>query len=513
MRKIFFTLTIFALIMAITGCPSGGSDLGKEGEKTAPVRKFWAMDTRNPAKINFYQINAQLLAENTRCEIWAEQGSDVDKGTAQSIANTYSGSIYNKMIDVFSSNITFNGKTYNNAMDFAHDIATGESYGKLTILLLDIKDSYQKGVNDSYVAGYFFPVDLFDQISANAMDNSPKTNQRDMIYIDTNPGLQYVDEVYCTLAHEMQHMMNFVFSIAYRSSVVDSKLYIYQMDTWIDEGLSSAAEWAAYGKHPDSKIQWYNEVKNKSGLLPKGNNFFVWGNREGNGPGESQYAILDDYATVYLFFQWLRLQSGKNIYKDIIKSPKKDYEAVTTAFDTRFPGQGYDLWNKVLGDWLAANYLQFITGPYGYRSDSVLNSLKKHFAPTGNSDINLYPGEGVYSYASPYQVPGNTENINYLGLTGTGVASGNITGALLTYNVSTNFTEKGDGTCEADFSSGTTTGAAPSANIVMSISGSGQGSMSSKPFPISMSDEIRRNGHKANFNITSFRFFKEAADE
>jgi hypothetical protein len=487
MKKIILISAIIVLILSATGCGDGSGG----GGVPLKTQKFWAMDN-NDGK--FYQLDAQLLAENARCEVWVELGS-ADQATAQSIANAYSGSIYNKMINTFSSNVIYNGRPFNNVMDFAHFFASNESSGKLTILLLDIKDNYVKGSNDSYVAGYFFWPDLYPQSIINGIDPSVKTNQRDMIYIDTNPGLgdiDHINEAYSTIAHEMQHLMNFMFSYLNRVS----GNMVHAMDTWIDEGLSSAAEWA-YGGHSDYKIDWYK--KDQSGLIKKGNNFYAWGSRK----NEHQYAVLDDYATVYLFFQWLRLQSNESIYKDIIKSPNENYQAVTTALNAKVPGQGYSSWDTTLGDWLAANCINAASGNYGYKNEPKLNTITINYAPTGNASITLYPGEGVYSHASSYTAPANAGDIKYLSLTSTGVTSGSFSGTLLTYNKNT--------TVNGPAVPGTITGS--SVGIVKSVSGSGQGSKFSRPFPIGMGDVLRRNGHEIDLNKTGLIPLIETADE
>jgi hypothetical protein len=423
------------------------------------------------------------------------------------MATEYSRNIYNKMMATFGWEEQYYGGKIN-VMEYAHLFATGNKNGKLTILLLDIKDFYGKNGNESYVAGYFLPSDLFSPDSFSSDDY--KTNQRDMIYIDTNPGIQggNIDSACNTIAHEMQHLMNYVSSFYYRQFLENGELNYNIMDTWIDEGLSSAAEWV-YREHSDPKrIEWYNA--DKSGLIAEGNNFFVWGNRE----EDSQYAILDDYSTVYLFFQWLRIQSNKkDIYKEIITSTKFDHEAVTDAI-------GMGTWEGVLGDWLAANYINDSnpTGKYGYKNEPGFEKLEKHYVPITKNSISLYPGEGVYSYVKTQVIKAptvGTPTINYIGLSDTNVAFPiNTGGALLTYNTNTVFTINIDGSVDSVPETGTITGEAPSVGIAKSVSGSGgQGSTIKGPFPIGMGDVLRRNGHGAGFNKINIKLPEKTTGE
>jgi len=463
------------------GGGSGGIDVPVNG----PSRKFWAQNLQNDS---FYQVDAELLAESKNCRVWAEKKAGISVATAIAMANAYEEDILPKMLNTFAyvGPIGYRGNEVgpigsikngtviaNNTMELAGWMTGGD--GKLTILLLDIVDSFKPRENDVYCAGYFWPVNLYEN------DPSQKflkySNECSMIYIDTYPGVPGTEESSATFAHELQHLMCFV-----NHFISGKQSYI---DTWIDEGLSSAAEWLYLGGHVASKINWYNG--DLSGLIRKGNNFFVWDNRG----SENTNAVLDDYATVYLFFQWLRLQSGSTrIYNDITMSSDYDYKAITNAANKAMSGNGYDDWGTLLKTWLAANYINAPSGPYGYRNDSTLKNISVKTFSAGNTNVSLAPGEGVFSMTNNYVMPSGKQNIRYAGLDKTGVLSNTETysgGVLLTYNANTNNT---GGT-----ESGTTTGIASydaadidaSARSVAGINLSG-------PFAIGAQDILRRNG-------------------
>jgi hypothetical protein len=432
--------------------------------KKEDERQFWAIDTFGGS---YYQLNAKLLAEGGHCTVWVEMASDekpaVTEDEAVKMAQIYDTDIYPKMISAFSmSNIVFDGKQYDNTMDFA-DRGLGDGDGKLCILLLDIRDSYFYGVNDAYVGGYFWEGNFY----SNSFHSF--SNECDMIYLDTYPGKPGSPESNRTLAHEMQHLMNFATTQVQRTG---------NMDLWINEGLSSAAEWVYAGHEGDTRLGWYNA--DQTGLISRGNNFFVWDNRS----SDSSYAVLDDYATVYLFFQWLRLQSnGTDIYKTIIFSTSSDYNAVVNAMS------GYNDWGTLLKTWLAANYIMAPTGSYGYKDDDYLSGIQTKTAPSGPISIVLYPGEGVYSLTnSAGSTPAPGDKIKYAGLNKTGqILNDNSVfagGALLTYNVNTDQSRPPE--------SGTTTGVG--ANLLPGSRFAGAVPMG--PFAISAGDMLRRNGHK-----------------
>jgi len=499
MKKLLVVTVVLALLVS---CGDGGGG-GGGGDPPPPPpqsKKFWAQRADDG---EFYQLDAELLWQNDRCEIWVEKGSGVTAAQAKSVADAYINNIYFKMIGAFSEPVKDKtGKqVFNTTLDFAHYYATEEtSGGKLTILLLDIQDGY-KGPNDAFVAGYFWPYDIFTNVPTGY-----KTNKRDMLYIDINPLVIASDVFFGTIAHEMQHLMNFATSILIRVN----ENTIYPMDTWIDEGLSSAAEWIYFGEHLQHRINNFKD--DKSGLIAKGNNFFVWGNREKEDPN----AVLDDYATVYLFFQWLRLQTGGTtaIYKEIITSEDYDYKAIVASAVNANTNND---WKDVLGGWLIANYKGSPSGVFGYKNDTVLNDIKFHYAPTGSINIDLYPGEGVYSYVtSTYTVPSPDNNILYVN-PGTGLASGSIVsgGALLTYNASTTVTYNSKGELTTTPERGIITGdAPPSANIT-----AGRSALSdvpSGPFPISAGDMLRRRGREYDRNFSgmnNLRLLTGAAGE
>jgi len=435
-------------------------------------REFWAY---NYVTDRDYRVRAELLAEGVHCNVWVEKGSGISNTQARNIANTYDGTIYGLMINAFGiENPSFNGRRFSDIMALADYF--GDEDGKLCILLLDIKDGYREGVNESYVAGYFWNGNFFSPAEV------PGANACDMIYIDTNPGMggENFENVFTTLAHEMQHMINFVT----RVTKISYENEYAPMDIWIDEGLSSAAEYIVSGQHSSDRISWYNtngSGNTVNGLIDQGNNFFVW---ENHTTTANPYPVLDDYATVYLFFQWLRIQKDDSVYRDIISSNYSDYRAVTNAIS--------EDWEILLRNWMAANYINDSTGVYGYKGEI---SITAHMAPA-RSTVSLYPGEGVYSPTDAGDtIPSQSGNIKYAGLdrTNADVNDNQVfdPGALLTYNINTVL----DGAAET----GTTTGKTASVNITPM--GRSVIHAYSGPYRIGAGDILSRNGN--NKNLTS----------
>ena len=491
MKKIPVIIVIAVIFAAqIISCDLFNDAVTSDGA----VKEFNALDNK---KGTFYTLKAKLLETGKYCTVWAETTAGVSSATAKKVADEYDTKIHLQMIDAFGiQNIKFDGYTFADTMAFAD--AAGDGDGKLCILLLDIKDNYKKGVNSSYIAGYFYPYDVFPQTGS-------FSNRRDMIYIDTYPGMEYQNTAFTTLAHEMQHMMNFMSSFLYRIYETKTGNTIFPMDTWIDEGLSAAAEYV-YSGHTLDKINWYNQngdiESNIKSLIDKGNNFFVWGNRE----DENMYANLDDYSTVYLFFQWLRLQSGgTDIYKKIISSQYYNQSAITSVFKSDRHGNSYSDWDSILKTWLAANYINIPNSQYGYMNDSALSNLRIPAAVSINSTILLSPGEGVYSLmGNSFGMPSQGTNVRYASLDKTGVVFNYEAGngrVLLTYNSDTTFN---DDYSKGNPENGATTGF-PIAASVTAVSNA-RSALPKAPYRTGISDLFRK---PLAFNPEDFKIRNE----
>jgi len=461
MKKLFFAICVLPLLL-FSSCDL----LGLGGMFSG---NFWAINfiTYTP-----YRVNAELLYEGTYCEVWVEKGSGLKQDQIDKIGLEYDTKIHGKMMDNFSlEDIVFKGTPYADTWELADYLVDGN--GKICILLLDIKDGYKPFINESYIAGYFFAEDFFDSFYS---------NQRAIIYIDTYPGItgegRSVEDCYGTLVHELQHLMHFV-SCVYKSQGEDE---ILQSDIWIDEGLSSAAEFV-YDGHVGERIGWFQENGGGAGKIPQGNNFYVWDNHT------PSITVLDDYATVYLFFQWVRLQTGgnSNIYRKIISSEHFDHRAVTSVM-----GPGFSNWDFIIRAWLAANYINAPNGPYGYMDDPVLKNIRTPAPSSNQTTVKLFPGEGVYSIANTNpNLAGQGVNIKNVFLIAPNTLSDNFsTGStLLTYNKNEN--------PEAAAEDGKTTGV-PIPAASASLSGHFYIPAVTGPFRIGAQDFLRQRTGEIN---------------
>ncbi|MDR3160464.1 MAG: hypothetical protein LBU28_02490, partial [Spirochaetaceae bacterium] len=329
----------------------------------------------------WYTLTAANLAEGPHCIVYADQNKVVSKAAAQRLVTEYEEKIYPPLERVFGAPPDIDGN------------------GKVILLLLDILDGYTPA-GSGYVAGYF---SSYHMMKSNAV--YPHSNEADMLFLDIYPGEIGSDTFYATIAHELQHLIDFGKTSAREMN----------RDIWINEGLSLSAEYLYGGQRPD-RIDLYDEA-NAYGLgLPWGNNFFVWNGYWEREKGDS----LSNYVTAYLFFQWLRIQAqGTGIYTAISDAVKGegfgDYRDVTAAAAT--VNDAFADWPVLLGSWMLANWYNNERGVFGYRGEITLTE-KYVLSPAQSGDsYALFPGEGVFSPrgGTSYSPQGN---IRYYGVSG-----------------------------------------------------------------------------------------------
>jgi hypothetical protein len=402
-----------AVVSAVAGmCLLGAAcdnPASSSSESSGNSAQFYVYDPTSPSGANvpasYYTITAYQMAVGQKCEVWVEAGANVSKSDAQEIAGEYDSVIYPAMKDAFGFPV--DGINIMEAGDY---LANND--GRLLLLLLDIRDYYSGGSGDAFMGGFFNPIDLL---------SFSKSNNADIIYVDINPGRIKSDGFYGTIAHELQHLIQFASDVALRNRPGQSGIRL--QDIWINEGLSTAAEYvylnrkySAVVAHQKTGRVWdYNTLSD----IRDGNTFFVWSND------------LADYATGYLFFQWLRIHGSSQIYQDILRkefSPDDsdlDYRVVLNAARRRFAGNAAAHtgdWETLLRSWFAANCVNARLGDandiYGYKGEiaTLPRAVVTNSNPGASTTRPLKPGEGVYSRLTIAQNPTGPVNIKYAGL-------------------------------------------------------------------------------------------------
>ncbi|MDR1318658.1 MAG: hypothetical protein LBJ90_03460, partial [Treponema sp.] len=135
---IFMLLPLISLVLGT--CNFG--ELLPEEENYYPGKEdvyvFYAYDNSEPkganSSGNYYEIKAVQLWDGSKCEVWVDRTIKVSEGTAKAIANEFDTKIYAANTNTFGR--------YENETVFKDPASI-----KLIILILDIKDSYNKNGN------------------------------------------------------------------------------------------------------------------------------------------------------------------------------------------------------------------------------------------------------------------------------------------------------------------------------------------------------------------------------
>lgn len=282
-------------------------------------------------KTGYYSSRpATLLYSGTHSNIWVNN-NEITADDAKKLGQEFDSKIFNAVVNNFGT---------------PSDI---DQNGKLDILCYDIQDGFSD--YGGYVAGYFSPLDLYDD---------KYSNRSEVFYIDTYPLMgtgskKDVTEAYSTLAHEFQHMVNF-----------NQKVFVQgleQMDVWMDEGLAMAAEQIYLGKALDHRISYYNEDSS----ITNGHSLLYW----------DEYGdVLANYSLSYLFMQYVKAQTGigDRTFKEIINQPYNDYRAIE-AIANKYISNNLTF-GKLMTNYRAALVLKEKTGLYGFKGDPTFNDIK-----------------------------------------------------------------------------------------------------------------------------------------
>lgn len=298
--------------------------------KVGDSKQFWVSNLASQTEDN-YQISATLKYSGSKTNVWV-YNKQITDAEAVKLGKEFDNKIHPLDVNNFGTESDVDGN------------------GKVNILCYDIQDGFNG--NGGYVAGYFYPGDLY---------NITDSNDSEIFYIDTYPTMgengsaKDVTKAYSTLAHEFQHMINY-----------NQRVLVHgysEMDTWMNEGLSMAAEQIYSGKTLQDRIDYYN----KDSDIANGHSLLYW---------DYDKDTLVNYSLSYLFFQYLRIQCGQGngIFKKLIDDRNGDYHAVEDVIHKYISSKLS--FGKFMTDFREALFLRQLWGLYGFHGESGFSSLK-----------------------------------------------------------------------------------------------------------------------------------------
>jgi len=260
--------------------------------------QFWV---RNMASGQFDQITAILRAVGKYCYVYVEDTQSVKQQSIERVQKQFDQTIYPVTTGHFGAE--------------ARPGLDGDSH--INLLLVDIKDGYTNP-DDGYVAGYFFAGDQMLQ-SEFPSHSKTKSNQREILYIDTWPCDPDADDYLEIVAHEFQHMIH-------HNQDKDEV-------SWVNEGCSQIAP-VFCGFAPPGHYKLLKEDPDRSlnnwaqwNPMPDYGQVYLW----------NQYIIdrlLHDAKTRTSFFKTLASSKRKSIggYIDALKPSEMSFTNLFTDF-------------------------------------------------------------------------------------------------------------------------------------------------------------------------------------
>lgn len=246
-----------------------------------------------------YTTNAELKAIGQHCYVWykAKNGVDLRSVNFNEVATKFD-SIYNKETYIFGSNIP--SDTFKNDSDVDDIFIPFPSDTKIHIIIYDLQDDNNQG--DTVEGGYFWSLDMYKntyldtQADAAGLDS----NECECIHIDSIELRDHTAQAYSTLAHEFQHLLNFVNKTLNSLGNNYSASWYNEMMSMVCEDimLSQLGLDAAHG--PQNRLNLFNRTYQYG--------FTTW--YSGND-------VLVSYANAYAFGAFLLRNYGIDCIKEI----------------------------------------------------------------------------------------------------------------------------------------------------------------------------------------------------
>lgn len=300
--------------------------------KIGDREKFW---TSNLVTNSFEQIEAELKAIGKHCYVFVSVDQNISDATIAKLVDEFDNKIY-------PSNTSIFGSEWKPGID-------GDE--RIFLLMFDIKDGFSPStsggvVSGGFVAGYFFPADEF--LQSQIPENIPvKSNEKEILYLDTYPADPESNFYYTIIAHEFQHMIHF-----------NNDPYEY---TWLNEGCSQMAPYfcgyghanqiLAYIKYPDnSLIAWSREHE------------------------------VANYGQVYLwnFYIINKLLNSTEVCQKFFKDLVSDKKRGAESYNDLFKKYNLNSFDQIYNDFAITNFVNnkyLDNGKYSY-DDPILSKLK-----------------------------------------------------------------------------------------------------------------------------------------
>jgi len=333
-------------------------------------RNFFAVDFTTNRQ---YSVSATLRAVGDVCYVYVAD----DQWNARVTED-----------EVLSLLEAFERRTPANPRRGIYDIVT-EAFGnppdvdgdpRIVLLLLDIRDGYRPG--SAFIAGYFTDInELKGVVRDRRWGIQFQSNETEMVYLDTNPGLFNIAFTSSILAHEFQHLVHFG---------LDPREEI-----WVNEGCSELAMFLC-GYPPTEHVRSF-ELEPTVSLTD-------WSS-------SGVASALPYYGSVYLWMLYLyEHYGGLTTIRSLAQNRAVGIESVDATLRGLGVASGF---REVFVNWrtaLIADDTHFGDGRYGFQHAEVALSRTQHRnypIETTTRSLNVWSGEALSfesGVAKPLQV-------------------------------------------------------------------------------------------------------------
>ena len=283
---------------------------------------------------SFYSVNATLMAKGALTEIWVDKAELANGHVDSSVVSSIESALENQTPQ--GSKNPNEGIVKLEESYFGMPPNSGNSNGYVHFLITDIKDGWDSTKSSSFVAGFFLSN---DQPDPNTHQYNYGSNKRDMLYIDSYPGIYYhgtrnPSEPLPTLAHEFQHLIQW----HYDPGEV----------TFLNEGCSTNAE-VVCGYPMRSPALYFKDTNTP---------LFTW-------HSTTDATVLADYSRATIFMRYLFEQFGDTFAKDFVQNPAEGINGVNSTLAEVGSSLSF---NQIFQNWVIANTLNDTTvgHQYGY---------------------------------------------------------------------------------------------------------------------------------------------------
>ena len=285
-------------------------------------KKFW-IDNANG---QFSNKNATLIEEGLYCYVWVLDDVYLENSESKvdnKISLEQARAVANKFDKLYSAETAIFGQTYK---DYYNQFTSSEAEEfldsgyvlpeeKISILICDIYEDYSP-IQNSGVLGYFWAKDFFDY---NLLYEETKmySNEAEIFYIDSHFLDSYTEMTYSTLAHEFQHMLNFVNK---------NLKWDVTLATWYNEMLSMVCE---------DLLQDVIGIEDKDSPRSRLSSFNYGYLLNGINEWYEDDNVLYSYAHAYAFGAFItRNYGGADLVKAMMENKYVDLDSIYYAIKT-----------------------------------------------------------------------------------------------------------------------------------------------------------------------------------